>query len=1305
MADHALRFTGTRRFEMQRRLGAGAFGEVYQVLDQDRDAIVALKTLRRSDAAALYRFKHEFRALADLTHPNLVNLYELLVEGTQWFFTMEFIDGVNLLAYVRPDLHALVSDTHVTFETPSEARTYSASLDGWRGASSEAPSSPHQASAPDTAAVDRIRAVFRQVADGVCALHANGILHRDIKPANVIVTPVGRAVLLDFGLATELAPVLPAETTVLAGTPAYMSPEQACGRPLTEASDWYSVGVMLYQALTGRLPFEGQTRNAFAATQWSALATPCAQLPAVPADLDALCRQLLSREPDDRPTGAEILGWLDAGRTSYRSRPAAPPRAALVGRERHLTALADAFRAMQAGHTVVARVHGLSGMGKTTLVQRFLATVRATHPDAVVLAGRCYESESVPYKALDSLIDGLSDYLMALPSRDAEHLLPRDVQALARLFPVLQRVEPVSRMRTRVQETASLQEVRRRAVGALRELLGRLADRKLVVLSIDDLQWGDVDSTAILGEILRPPDAPPLLLLVSYRTEEIDTSAALQDFLPRCENVAPATQNREVHVDELNASEARALVQSLGAAPGVAAARADAIVRESRGIPFFIEQLVQHGAGNGVERTVEDVIRARVSGLPERVARVLETVAVAGRPIEAGIARVASGVDAGYFDALHLLRSARLLRTRSVTDATELEVYHDRIRRTVVASLSSESRQRCHHRLAYALEGSKRADAEALAEHFHAAGDGGKAARYARLAAQHARSALAFDRAARLYRTALDLTPPTSPDHHSLQISLAEALANAGRGRDAAETYLAALASADVREGLELQRLAAEQYMICGHHDDGLEVLRGLLGTMGMPLPSTPHRALLWLLLRRAQIRLHGLAFQPRDITHVDPTDLLRIDICYSVCRGLGLTDIIFGLEFQTRHLLLALRAGERFRISRALGFEASALSTRKRGRARSARLIDLAQTLAQQVNEPIGLVLVSLGRGIIAVNTASWQTAATHFEAVEERLSERSAGLWHELDVARIYLLESQYYLGRFREYTRRLPELVEDARMRGDLYAETNLRVLAARITCLGQDDPQTACRELHNALALWSGRGFHLPHAWHLFRHAEFALYEGDPREAFATLERGRPALERSLLLRIQVMHLLWLDLTARVALALAADPEQPASARVRLVKSAHRNAHRILRERMPWAEPLARLRQAAAAATCGQWEATVTLLEQAETGFDAAHMTLYAAAARRRRGEVTGGEAGTRLIADADDRARSEGIRNPERLTTMLAPGAWAGTKRPEAQASAVSVLVPRAHQLDAADQIGRAGSSPSGRRWLRPGTWD
>src|SRR6266542_1567547 len=198
MPDSVAReFHDTDRFTVRRRLGSGGFGTVYEVYDNERSSVVALKALRRADPHTIYRFKHEFRNLADIVHPNLATLYELISEDEQWFLTMELVRGVDFLEYVRGSQ----APPRSTTVAPASLADIEPTRWDWNRSSNDddAVSRSHRPAHVAPARIDNLRTALRQLAEGIHTLHQHGILHCDIKPSNVLVSEEGRVVLLDFG--------------------------------------------------------------------------------------------------------------------------------------------------------------------------------------------------------------------------------------------------------------------------------------------------------------------------------------------------------------------------------------------------------------------------------------------------------------------------------------------------------------------------------------------------------------------------------------------------------------------------------------------------------------------------------------------------------------------------------------------------------------------------------------------------------------------------------------------------------------------------------------------------------------------------------------------------------------------------------------------------------------------------------------------------------------------------------------------------------------------------------------------------
>ena len=1237
-------FSGTERFKIVRRLGEGGMGVVYEAIDSQRDEKVALKTLRWVDADAIYRFKKEFRTLADVVHPNLVSLYELMVDEGEWFFTMELVEGVNFIRYVRP------FDQDEVVNTLSEARLPSQSP---ANRSHEEETAP----LPKPTAGDegRLRSALAQLARGVHTLHRAGKVHRDLKPSNVLVTPSDRVVILDFGLAAEMVTrdATATHEEGLWGTIAYMAPEQGSSTPGPE-SDWYAVGVMLYQALSGRLPFTGAPLKIMFQKVDADPVRPDEVLPDLPSDLVELCVDLMARNPTDRPAGPDVLWRLGVPEVDVEPARIGPSSrsAGLVGRASQFAELENAFATTASGRAVTVYIHGASGIGKTALVQQFLETMER-QARAVALTGRCYLRESIPYKALDGVVDSLSRYLRTLPLRVAEQLMPEDITELTRLFPVLLRVDAVANVPWPPHETHDRVELRRRAFGALRELLTRVCATRSLVIYIDDLQWADDESAHLLHELLAPPEPPPLLLLTTFRSEDLGSQSFLQDLLQRTDGEA----FRQLRLDPLSDQDTRQLIRSLfGPELANTSQYVDVIVREGAGNPFLIEEIARYihtsAAPTAEGASLGKMVEARVQQLPGGARQLLQTVAIAGHPVDAEAAFDAADLTGDERPLVSALLAANLLRGSG--SAGRVELFHDRLREMLAAQPNREAIRQTHLRLAEALESRSFDDPEVLFEHYLEGGKPREAAHHARRAAVKASSTLAFDRAAMFYQRALELAPE---DHAASELlsGLGDALSNAGRLRDAAHAYTQAAALTDATEALEFHRLAAEQLLTNGQIDQGLEEIKTVLHAAGLRLAKTRRRALLNLLLGRIRLRLRGgFRFTEREPSNIPPDQLARIDACRTVAEGLAHLDYIHAADFQTRHALLSLEAGEADRIATALAIEAAftTLGGGLRAQRRSQILLQRANTLATRINSPHALALCSLISGTTAFFPGYFERARVHLEEAQQMLLDHGVHVAWELMTARLYHTLSLYYLGEIRELSLRAEELLKDAEQRGNRFAGTMFRTGPVNVTWLAADDARGAREALTDALAEWPEEPFRTPHYLAMAAEARISLFERDGRTAWEGLLKKWPSFRATGLLRIESIRVVMFQL--RATCALAAIEDDP-SDRDQLLASAERDTRRVERVDREWSRGLAVLLRASIAHAQGHADRAVLLLRDAATKLEQAGLGLYAAAARRRLARLVGGSEGTDLMTSTDDWMEAQRIRNPECMTAMVAPG--------------------------------------------------
>jgi tetratricopeptide (TPR) repeat protein len=659
----------------------------------------------------------------------------------------------------------------------------------------EAADSSERVALAERVDLERMGATLGQLADALRALHAAGMVHCDLTPANVMVTHEGRVVVMDFGVVAALrrSANLGALPT-LAGTPSFIAPEQLRGAAPTAATDWYSFGVILYLLLTGRKPFAGPAFELHHVRPQKD-PPPASQFTAgIPAELEALCLRLLARDPGQRPTGDEVQSVLarslpvpgSAGTGLPGGGPGAGPGGiageagaeVFVGRKDELALLHQSLERVREHGLQCVVISGPSGMGKSTLASRFTDEIGQADsgpapgqdpaaPAPLVLFARCHDRETLAYKALDSIIDGIYLYLDEVPVAQRPELAPRHVGLLARLFPVLARL-PEHEHEDQAELAASV-ELRTQAVGSLRELLGAVARRRPLVLLIEDLQWADGDSFDLLGGLLRPPAVPGLLLILTVRADALARPPlALARFL---DVVSEHPEQRRITLGPLTPEEQEELARRLDTGHGGRLQVDDAVWQASAGHPLLLAELVRYARSAPVDRPalgvppLEELLWRRVTGVGESGRVLLETLAVMGEPAPVPVlARAAALPPADRERALVAVTTAQLARVVRTDRDTWLDVYHDKLRQSVLGRLLPEHLRRLHGRIAGVMEDWPEAPPAALAHHWMAAGARDKAVDYLMKTARSSESKLAFERAGHLYRevaTLLEDAPQT----------------------------------------------------------------------------------------------------------------------------------------------------------------------------------------------------------------------------------------------------------------------------------------------------------------------------------------------------------------------------------------------------------------------------------------------------------------------------------------------------------------------------------------------------------------
>jgi len=813
------------RYRIEGEIGRGGMGTVRRAQDTLLDRQVAIKTLAADalEDEARQHLLDEARAAARLNHPNIVSLFDAGQSDGTAYIVMELVEGRSL----------------------------------------------HEAQ-PDS--LEGVIDVARQVCEALAHAHAHGIVHRDLKPENVIVTADGHVKLLDFGLARPIASRLSTEGGI-SGTVFYLAPELAMGRSVDVRADLYSLGVMLYELSTKRLPFTADDPLAVVTQHLHAPVVPPRTIrPDLPPALERLILALMAKQPEDRPPDAlaveRALAEIRQGSASGEAaagdevRIDVLARGRLIGRRREVDRLRGLWSEALAGTCVLALVSGEPGVGKTRLAREVVAAARLS--GATVLSGGSYEYEATtPYLPF---VEALRVWVREEPRQRLQAVVDTSAPEIVRMAPEAE--EKLGPTPARPPLTPS--EERLRLFDSLARAFQRMAVPNGLLIFLDDLHWADSGTLQLLHYLLRHLRHDRVLILVAYREVELDRTHPLAE--------AIVEWNRErrpirLALGRLSREESAALLASLFQAETVSPEFVEAIQRETEGNPFFIEEVVKALIESGVvyredgrwerkaieelaiPQSVKEAIGRRLNRLDPVTLEVLHAAAVIGKTFSFGLLSASLSREEG--DLLPALDEATASQLVTPVEHEAYVFTHDKIRETLYDEINPIRRRRLHQSVGEALEGRRAGESQARAQdmayHFIAAGDSRRGLEFSLQAAEQARKLYAWDEAIQFLATARECAMglEQSDEVARLDAMIGATYGDKGQFRDAIGAYRRALdATVEPRERARLKIGLGDMYTMVGDS----QALAILIETIAELDPETQR---LELASARAQLARH----------------------------------------------------------------------------------------------------------------------------------------------------------------------------------------------------------------------------------------------------------------------------------------------------------------------------------------------------------------------------------------------------------------------------------------------------------------
>ncbi|MFC1851534.1 protein kinase [candidate division CSSED10-310 bacterium] len=759
------------RYKITVQIGAGGMGTVYRALDLQSQREVAVKVLNYQGALGEgeVRFRREFRAISRCDHPHVVSVLDFGAQDRTMYLVMEYIEGQDLREH-------LIDKMLVNGVQSFDLGKY----------------------------ID----IFTQVLDAVDFIHSQKIIHRDIKPENILIDTANNAKIMDFGLSRVIdVTSFITQTGEVMGTAAYISPEQGSGSTVDYRSDIYTLGVVMYEAATGTLPFSATNPIALVFQHIQDIPqSPRISNPHLPAKLEKLILKMLQKEPLDRYQRAgeiiaDLKGTLEEASTTGVIRESSTRLAVLssfvkrpdflfdptfVDRREELSQINEIIIDIKNGRGGTLLIEGDAGIGKTSLVTKaFHSMKRFTKKESVFLVrGQCIENETTPYKpfieCLRTLLYKSGVLSPESPLNNFEdwgYEFMKLVPEVGEIFSLKKEDAGYDEARTE-PDHEKVKHLLYQSVSQYIKLISRM---KPVILFIDNLQWVDAASLELFRYLIPETPKFPLLLIGAYRPYEV--LQGFHDFFSKKQKLTGSFSARKILLSPLPLKEVTRMVKSmLGSQDLPAPGFVEKISKISNGNPYFIEEILHSCLEEGkiyredgnwhieqdsvtmlsLPSTIRELVIRRLQRLTPAQHQLLEYAAVLGSSFELKILQgLMSLPDSTVLDLVDdLVRNGLLVELDS--EPEEFYAFQHILTRDILyKKIQRRKKILLHGTIADQLEAQYHDRLESklnlLANHYLLSKNKTKALKYALLAAEKAETLFAHDTAMTFFNKALKL--------------------------------------------------------------------------------------------------------------------------------------------------------------------------------------------------------------------------------------------------------------------------------------------------------------------------------------------------------------------------------------------------------------------------------------------------------------------------------------------------------------------------------------------------------------------